>query len=167
MAILGAIAFQRLSNSPRRRRRVMAVVGLVGAVFLGMAYTTLRRSDYSEAMRGAHAGETWLTFDPFLNFVTRTTPACGLVDPLNVYGENSLGATSTDPEFTRFFMKADDLIACLRQNPQIKVVFGYWSRWFADPKLLAYIQTLPPERRGTAPSFAYPLGLAPRPPEKK
>jgi 4-amino-4-deoxy-L-arabinose transferase-like glycosyltransferase len=167
MAILGALCVHRLwAEPPRRRRRVLASVLLFLAVFLGGAYQSFRRSDYGEALRGPQAGETWLTFDPFLNFITRTKPACGLVDPLNVYGDNSFASTSKDDEFSSFFMRPDDLIACMQQQPHAKVVFGYWSSWFADQRVLDYVKTLPAERRATAPTFAWPLGLAPKPPEK-
>ena len=66
-----------------------------------------------------------------------------------------------------FFVRADDLIACLQREPKDKVVFGYWASWFADAPLLAYVETLPPERRGTAPAFAFPIGLARKPSEQK
>jgi hypothetical protein len=167
MAILGALAVHRLwAAPPRRRRRVIASVCVFGVVFFGTAYLSLRRSDYTEALQGSQAGETWLTFDPFLNFITRTTPACGLVDPLNVYGDRSFASTSNAEEFRRFFIRPADLIACLEQQPHAKVVFGYWSSWFIDPSLRAYVDALPPERRATAPSFAWPLGIAPPPPQK-
>jgi 4-amino-4-deoxy-L-arabinose transferase-like glycosyltransferase len=163
LAILGALCAHRLWAAPQLGRRALAIVGVVGAVFLGTSYLMMRRSSYAEAMRGPQAGETWLTFDPFVNFVTRTYPACGIVDPLNVYGDNSFGSTSHAQEFARFFVRPADLIACLEQQPHAKVVFGYWSRWFVDPRLRAYVEGLPPERKLKAPSFAWPLGTTPPP----
>jgi hypothetical protein len=160
LAILGALCAYRLWDAPGFGRRVLAIVGVAGVMFLGTAYMSLRRVSYAEATRGPQAGETWLTFDPFVNFITRTTPACGIVDPMNVYGENSFGSTSNAKEFARFFIKPADLIACLEREPQTKIVFGYWSRWWVDQRLLDYVAALPPERRPPAPAFAWPLGLA-------
>ena len=167
LAILGAVCVHRLWELPRHRgRRTLAVAGLIGVVGLGSAYFFLRRSSYAAPMRGPFAGETWLTFDPFLNFVTRTRPACGIIDPLNVYGEKSFATTSHADEFEQFFVKPDDVIRCLEGQPEAKVVFGYWSRWFVDRRLADYIATLPPARRAVAPAIAWPLGLKP-PPEAK
>jgi hypothetical protein len=59
----------RHHRSPRSRRR-----------------DSRRRVSLDLLARPAQPGEAWLTFDLFVNFVTGTVPACGVIDPINTYG---------------------------------------------------------------------------------
>jgi 4-amino-4-deoxy-L-arabinose transferase-like glycosyltransferase len=148
MAVLAAIYLNRAWSRPSsdRRSRRLAGVGLTLAVLLGAVGVVGRQEAEFSNLDTAHAGETWLTFDPLYNFVTQTKPACGLIDPFNVYGPNSLVAMATAPELSRFLITADDIMRCLQGDPSIKVLIGAWSPWFLDARLLAYLRTLPTER---------------------
>jgi hypothetical protein len=90
--------------------------------------------------------EQWLTFDPLVNFRYHTRPACGLVDPFNVYGAASLIGSSGNPAVSRFHMSPERLIACLEWDPRIKIGLGYWATFFVDGRLREYLASLPPER---------------------
>ncbi len=132
----------------RRRRAARAAVALALAVAIlaGVFHLLAQRRDYGRLPRPAVAGEAWLTFDPFLNFVSRTRPACGVVDPFNVYGERSLTALSDAPVWGRFHVSREELLACLAADPGIRILRGYWSTWFVDPELEAFLEDLPAER---------------------
>jgi hypothetical protein len=97
-------------------------------------------------LRPASTGEAWLTFDPFMNFVTGTTPACGIIDPLNTYGERSLLGMAHVPELARYYLGPEDVIRCLEADPSARVVYGAWASWFVDPVLRAYIERMPKDR---------------------
>lgn len=105
-----------------------------------------RHNDYTLMTRPEEANESWLLFDPFLNFVSGTDPACGLIDPFNVYGDASLAAIGAPEIRARFHLDREKLIACLEADPRIRMGLGYWSTWFVDAPLAAYLASLPPER---------------------
>jgi hypothetical protein len=148
LAVLAAVFLHRawLPPPPRRALRVLAAVGFVAAVVFGVVGVVSRRGEPLAGVPTPHAGETWLTFDPLVNFVTRTVPACGIIDPFNVYGDHSLVAMARTPELTRYEITSDAVIRCLAERPDIRIAFGAWAPWFVDAKLRAYLETLPPDR---------------------
>ena len=148
MAVLAAIFLNRawlLPASAVRARRI-ARVGFIGAMFLGAIGVAGRQEHELADLGPEHAGETWLTFDPLYNFLTHTKPACGLIDPFNVYGPHCLVAMATAPDLSRFLLTADDVQRCLERDPSIKVLMGSWAPWFLEPGLRRYLRTLPAER---------------------
>ena len=157
LAVFAGVLLHALWTAPRVRlgARAVALAGLVPAVLLGVLNLSFR---WSEAMDVSHgtpfAGETWLTFDPLVNFLTKTAPGCGIIDPFNVYGENSL--VSAAPEFARYYTTGKDVVRCLEEHPDTKVALGFWGKWFLDDELRAYIDRLPPERRRLAPPLMWP-----------
>jgi hypothetical protein len=94
------------------------------------------------------AREQWLTFDPLVNFRYGTRPACGLIDPFNVYGSANLVALTLgeSPATSRFLVSTDALIACLEWDPRIRIGIGYWGTFFVDDALKAYLERQPAER---------------------
>ena len=148
-AILGALFLLQVWSLPKGRAvaRVAVVAVVVLAAGLWPGHLEARRVDYGRLAKPAVAGESWLLFDPFLNFVTKTRPACGIIDPFNVYGERSLLATSDAPIWSRHRVGVDRLIECLERDPAIKIGLGSkWGVWFEDGQLAAYLKGLPAER---------------------
>ncbi len=147
-AVLAAILLAWLWERPvwRLAARACAAAAVASAVVMGPLLILERRSDYAQLPRPGEAGESWLLFDPFLNFATGTEPACGLIDPFNVYGPASLAAIGTPEVRERFYLGREELIACLEADPSIRIGLGYWSIWFVDAPLAAYLASLPEER---------------------
>ena len=148
LAILGAIALDWLWQraSPRLWARVLIAAGLAASVGGGAAQIHARQSDYTALARPRQAGEHWLLFDPFLNFVSETEPGCDLIDPFNVYGETSLASLGSGALRARFLVDAEQLIRCLEVMPETRIGLGYWSTWFVEPPLSDYLATLPDAR---------------------
>ena len=147
--ILGAMFLLRVWSLAKgrvvARIAVVAIVALAAGLWPG--HLEARRVDYERLPKPAAAGESWLLFDPFLNFVTKTRPACGIIDPFNVYGERSLLATAEAPIWSRQRVSVDQLIVCLADDPEIMIGLGSkWGAWFEDGRLAAYLAGLPKER---------------------
>jgi 4-amino-4-deoxy-L-arabinose transferase-like glycosyltransferase len=148
-AILAALFLQRVWSLPKGRvvARVAVVAVVAYAAGLGPNHLNARRVDYEGLAKPSVAEESWLLFDPFLNFVTKTRPACGIIDPFNVYGERSLAAISDAATWSRHRVSVDGLIECLERDPEIKIGSGgVWGAWFEDGPLASYLEGLPEER---------------------
>jgi hypothetical protein len=149
MAILAAVRLHAWWTRPAAGRWTHAavVVAIVITAGLGVVGVMSRRRVSPDLLaRPAQAGEAWLTFDPFVNFVTGTTPACGIIDPINTYGERSLLGMTHVPRLARYYMGPEDVVRCLEADPAARVSFGAWAAWFVDPQLRAYVARLPPDR---------------------
>jgi hypothetical protein len=146
LAVLAALPLAALWRARRARApaRITAVALVAAALAQGALHLSLRQRDYAALPRPAVAGEPWLTFDPFLNLATHTLPACGLIDPFNVYGPHSLAATGAS--FARQRVSSQQLVECLRRDPQIRIYRGTWFEWFEDPTLRAELDALPASR---------------------
>ncbi|MDJ0787612.1 MAG: glycosyltransferase family 39 protein [Myxococcota bacterium] len=130
---------------PRAVPGAVAVAAVAWAGASGVVSLAERRSDYAMVPRPAD-GEAWLLFDPFLNFVSGSQPACGLIDPFNVYAGRSLAATASPARRSPHHVASEDLIRCLEADPAIRIGLGYWAQWFVDPPLREYLAQLPDER---------------------
>jgi len=130
----------------RRLARVAVVAAVAFASISGIWHVAERRNDYALVPRPQAAGESWMLFDPFLNFVSGTAPGCGIIDPFNVYGDRSLTAIGAPDNRSRFHVDRDGLIACLESDPEIRIGLGYWASWFVDEPLREYLGELPLER---------------------
>jgi len=134
--------------------RVAAAIGV--AVVLGyLCHLPTREAAASPALRVRYAdvgvglgpeGSALLTFDPFLNVISGTNAACGVEDPLNVFGEAGILAMVEDNPLTRFRVSAEDVVACLREDESIRVVLGPWSAWFVQGELKRHVERLPESR---------------------
>jgi len=144
LAIGGAALLERAWRLETARLPVrIALAALVCVLVTGPLQLRQRVDEYWERSVPDTAGQTWLTFDPFLNFLTRTHPACGLVDPFNVYAEASLTANAEEESLARYHFGFDELIECLERDPEIKVGIGYWGSWFVDDRLRAWLDAQP------------------------
>ena len=141
MALLAALALHALA-SHRAVGRPLAVAVLVALTCVATAHVAARRPPRLIPLYASLTQQRWLTFDPFIHFITRTTPACGLIDPFNVYGDRSLTALTG----SRFHIGPEELIACLDWDPRIRVGIGYWGSFFVDDRLRAWLEKQPPER---------------------
>jgi hypothetical protein len=149
LAVLAAVFLHaRWTRATAGRWTRSAVVALIVITAgLGVVGVTSRRRVSPDLLaRPTHPGEAWLTFDPFVNFVTGTVPACGIIDPINTYGERSLLGRAHVPELSRFHIKPEDVVQCLEDDPAVRVSFGAWAAWFVDPRLRAYVERLPAHR---------------------
>jgi 4-amino-4-deoxy-L-arabinose transferase-like glycosyltransferase len=146
LAILAALVLVSLWDLPKVRvpARAFVVIVLLYAMALGPLHFGRRRIDYAGVPQGK--GETWLTFDPYFHLMTESEPACGIIDPFNVYGEWSLPAISPAPVWSAYRVSSQDLIDCLVRNPEIRVGLGFWGVWFVDDTLRSYLDQLPAER---------------------
>jgi hypothetical protein len=142
MAILAALLLHRLAGS-RWTRPVTALI-VIGIAAVAVTHVAARRPPRLIPLYASLLQQRWLTFDPFINFITRTEPACGLIDPFNVYGESSL--TGLGNASSRFHVSTAELIACLEWDPKIRVGIGYWGSFFVDDQLEAWLEMQPPER---------------------
>jgi 4-amino-4-deoxy-L-arabinose transferase-like glycosyltransferase len=131
-----------------RRTHAVVVTVIVLTAALGVLGVVSRHRVSPDLLvaRPVHPGEAWLTFDPFVNFVTGTVPACGVIDPLNTYGPRSLVALAHTPELSRYYIGPEDVVRCLENDPAARVSFGAWAVWFVDPQLRAYVDQLPANR---------------------
>lgn len=146
-ALLGAIFLAAAWNARPGRQAVRAVVVVIALASLtGPLYLRTRTTEYWEWHVEEWRGQRWLTFDPFLNLITGTEPACGAWDVFNVYGEESLTADSELEIFSRHHVGAEELAECLRRNPDVKIGIGYWGEWFVDERLRRVFDELPCER---------------------
>lgn len=151
LSLLGGAALQALWESSRAPRlgpaTAILLVGLGSAA--GAAHVGARTADYGRIPRAVVPGEPWLTLDPFLNFVAGTRPACGLIDPFNVYGDRSLIALSNAPAWERFRVDPEDLLGCLEADPSIRIAVGSVRSFFVDDALgegLAQLEQADPRR---------------------
>jgi hypothetical protein len=105
---------------------------------------SVRYADIGRRLGPADSG--LLTFDPFLNVVSGTRVACGVEDPLNVFGDAGMLAMVEDNPLTRFRVSVEDVVECLREDESIRVVLGPWSEWFIQGGLKRYVEELPESR---------------------
>ena len=147
-AILASLFLCWLWQVPSGRKiaRVAVVAAVLCVSVSGVWHVVVRRNDYALVPRPQTAGESWLLFDPFLNFISGTQPGCGLIDPFNVYGERSLTAIGSAATRSRFHVDRDALIACIASDPEIRIGLGYWASWFVDEPLRKLLDGLPAER---------------------
>jgi hypothetical protein len=148
LALLGGAALQVLWETPRLPwlARGAGITVLLLGVAAGVLHVELRTADYTLVPHVQSPGERWLTFDPFLAFVAGAEPACGLIDPFNVYGEHSLVALSDTAPWQRFRIDSEDLLRCLQTDPSIRVAIRSVQRFFVDRDFQQDLERLGPQR---------------------
>ncbi|MEL6547894.1 MAG: hypothetical protein AAFQ82_24930, partial [Myxococcota bacterium] len=117
------------------RPKWVVAVGLV-FVFLTLALHPLEPA-YIKTLRDAvrgRVGEKIASFNPMVHAVGGTQPACGLVDPMNVFGDFCAASLARDNPLARFRIDDVDYEYCIGRETTVlgdRVLF-----WFASPKLL-------------------------------
>jgi 4-amino-4-deoxy-L-arabinose transferase-like glycosyltransferase len=118
----------------------VVAIGAVGLVCAGLAVHFSRtlplHRDVSYFQRAewiARHHSTVVSFSPMLFAATGTEPGCGFANPALTYG--SIGASMlAASEHTRSFWFSDErLLACLRVNPEARVVIDPWLAFFTKP----------------------------------
>ncbi len=140
LAILAGLLLERLAAAGRAARA--AAVAFAGAVcLLGVASVRGHLADYT-ALRALDLGPgPVLAMDPFLNVLTRTEPACGLVDPMNQSVATFLRGRA---EFRHFVVGTPELIDCLERSPGTPVLLSSiqpFSYFFIDRELYDFLAT--------------------------
>ena len=148
LALLGGAGLQMLWETPRLPwlARGAGITVLVLGVAGGVSHVEARTADYTLVPHAQSPGERWLTFDPFLTFVAGAEPACGLIDPFNVYGERSLVSLSDTAPWRRFRIDREDLLRCLEADPSIRIAVGSVRGFFVDRDLEEGLNRLGPQR---------------------
>lgn len=149
LSILTAVVFRRLLANDGRWRRLMrglAGVGLVWTLVIGPLLTVGMLQDYGKLRRLRTDHPVLLSFDPFLNFVSGTQPACGVTDPLAQFSKPFF---QDSPRFSRFTRSSDQVIACLEASPDVRVLISTIqgaSLWFIDEPLYDWLKRQRPPR---------------------
>jgi hypothetical protein len=149
LSILTAVVFRTLMDAEggmRRVTRIVAGIGLVWTLVIGPLLTVGMLQDYARLRRMRADYPVLLSFDPFLNFVSGTEPACGVTDPLAQFSKPFF---QDSPRFSRFVRSTDQLIACLEQAPQIRVLISTLqgaSLWFIDERFYEWLRRQVPPR---------------------
>lgn len=126
------------------RAAVAGGVGVCLALAVYFAWALGRQPDpwyYARAEWLASQHPHMLSFTPMLHAATGTEPACDFDNPADTYGDFGEQIMTAEP--VRHFRVSDDrLIACLRANPDLRVVVDFWYYFFTRPgsALRAYLQ---------------------------
>jgi hypothetical protein len=141
LSIGAALAFREAIERTSRTRRV--AVGLVVAhSLLGLvsrppdARFHARASEIARSQRGP-----FFTFNPLIHAAAGTTQACGMIDPMNVYGEHCAAALAPEGALARFRVSTDALLRCLRRD--VPVVVDRYAFWFMDERTWRRLATTP------------------------
>lgn len=106
---------------------------------------------YLEALREAVQSESRVfSFNPLVHAVTPSSPACGIIDPMNVYGEHCAAALAPASPLSRFRISEAELVRCLADETAILV--DRYTFWFASQKLLIWMRDRPERLRFPTPA---------------
>jgi hypothetical protein len=81
-----------------------------------------------------------LSFDPFLNWVAGTEPACGVTDPLAQFSRPFF---QNSARFLPFVRSTDQIIDCLERSPDVHVLVATLqgaSLWFIDEQFYGWLR---------------------------
>ena len=146
LSLLAAVALRAAWIRGRPLIRGALALGLVVYVALGVVARRIDVAWLARAHEIAAERRPLFTFDPLLAFVAGGAPACGTIDPLNVYGDYSAAALDAHGPLGRFKQTAADVIACLQRSPDVVIVVDGYFFWFADDPLCAYVAGADPDR---------------------
>jgi hypothetical protein len=143
LALFAGLTMAALLRARRRAGRAVGWLVVASCTLLGHTQRFAAPGFYRRAAQiGRQArGADVFSFNPLINAVSGTRQVCGMVDPLNVYGEYGVAALAPDGALSRFRITADRLIACL--TPDVPVVIDSYAFWFLEPRVLAHLQASP------------------------
>jgi 4-amino-4-deoxy-L-arabinose transferase-like glycosyltransferase len=83
-----------------------------------------------------------VSFTPMFFAATGTEPGCGMWNPGDTYGAFGEAILSSTERTRRFQISDQQLIACLRAQPDARLVIDFWYYFFTRPgsALRAYLQ---------------------------
>ena len=140
LALFASLSLKATLAGRRWWARALAILALLGCTVLGHTQRFTEPFWYRQARavgKQARGGELF-SFNPLIHVVAGTRPACGLIDPLNVYGERAIAALDPDGPMKRFGITAEDLVRCL--GDETRVVIDDYAFWFLEPPLLAHLE---------------------------
>ena len=138
---------QRL-HSRKGFETTILVTGLVLLFYIGLSLPLKRYS--AEAYQGMkeikkHTSSVF-SFNPLVSIVAGVEPACGLIDPFNVYGKRSLSYRIKSAYIEKFKVTDQDLFNCIRQHPGIRLYISKWFLFFIDESWVNFLKGLPESR---------------------
>ena len=149
LSLLAATAVGAAWAAPVRWRPLLRgtlALALAAYVALGAIARRIDVAWLARAREIAAGRGPLFTFDPLLAFLAGGAPACGTIDPLNVYGDYSAAALDPHGPLGRFKQTAADVIACLERSPDVSIVVDGYFFWFADDPLGRYVAGADPDR---------------------
>jgi hypothetical protein len=98
LALFASVTLKASLGARRWWARTLAFLLVVGCAVLGHTQRFIDPFWYRQARAvGEQARDQELfSFNPLIHVVAGTRPACDLIDPLNVYGENAIAALDPD-----------------------------------------------------------------------
>ncbi len=142
LSILGALFLQRLWSAEKFRvaLRLAAVFWMALYVALGVLAVRANAADYGHVRELKPSARELLTFDPFLNFLTHTEPACGLTDPM---AQTMPSFYRGKARFRRFIKTPGVIIECLEESPETQILISRrFTMFFIDGELHSYLSRL-------------------------
>jgi hypothetical protein len=143
LSLLAGLTLAALLHARRPLWRAAALPFVAGCLVLGHTQRFAAPNWYDRAAQiGQRArGAAVFSFNPLINAAGGARRVCGLIDPLNVYGEYGVAALAPPGALRRFRITPDQLIACL--TPDVRVVIDSYAFWFLEPRVLAHLQATP------------------------
>ena len=146
LALLASVTLKASVGARRWWARPLALVLVAGCTVLGhtQRFTDPLWYRQARAVGKLVRGRELFSFNPLIHVVGQVRPACGLIDPLNVYGEHAIAALDTGrPEspLKRFQITAEELVTCL--GDKTPVVIDDYAFWFLEPPVLAHLKRTP------------------------
>jgi 4-amino-4-deoxy-L-arabinose transferase-like glycosyltransferase len=143
LALFAGITLKASLGARRWWARAFALLLVVGCTLLGHSQRFTDPLWYRQARAaGMRArGRELFTFNPLIHVVAGTRPACGLIDPLNVYGEHAIATLDPESPLRQFQITAEDLVTCLGDDTL--VVIDDYAFWFLEPPLFAHLKRTP------------------------
>ncbi len=147
--LLGGLVATLASRVGRAAACTVAAVACV--VLATELVTIIRRQDAWYFRRAQAIARTYpevVSFSPIYFAMTRTEPGCGLENPVLTYG--SFGDEFlAGPSLRKFAISDDQIIDCLRRNPEVKVLVdvGFYICTRSDSAIRRYLDGEGADRR--------------------
>jgi hypothetical protein len=143
LALFAGITLKAALGAKRWWARALALLLVVGCTVLGHSqrFTDPLWYRQARAIGKLVRGRELFSFNPLIHVVAEARPACGLIDPLNVYGEHAIAALDPGSPLRRFQITAEDLVACL--GDETPVVIDDYAFWFLEPPVFTHLERTP------------------------
>jgi hypothetical protein len=143
LGILAGVTLAAALRPPGGLRRTAGVLLVAACTLLGHTQRFVAPRWYRRAAQiGQRAGGAPVfSFNPLITAVSGTGQACGMGDPLNVYGRYGVAVLGGGGTLDRFRVTPDRLAACLA--PEVQVVIDRYAFWFLEPRMVAHLRASP------------------------
>ena len=118
--------------------RVLVAVGCLVCGAMAVYFTlvvdrSINPGYYARAAEITQQHPMVVSFSPILFAATGTEPGCGMGNPANTYGMLGEGFLGEGERTRRFIYSDDRLVACLKANPDGRIVIDEWFYFFTKP----------------------------------